>query len=159
MKQSKEVTITQTEALIIIAFCAGKTKSQIIEERGITESTWSCQITGLRDKLTGGWKDDAPKALSITRQILIQISEIIAENKNPLIQPDVISSRSLMREIHKSGKCTPHEVQIGQALCNYGMVSIGRVMLVGERHYVWALPGIDRKTAAGRIHARMIGHR
>jgi hypothetical protein len=159
MRNSKEITITQTEALILLALMAGKTKAQIIHERSISESTWFNHIRAIRDKITGGWKDDAPtvKTPSMVDQIKAEILSVVQEGKNPLIQSDVISSFALMGEIRKRNKCYPCDAQVAQGLKSSGMVSVGRMLLVGTRHYLWALPGIDRVQAAGRIHARMMG--
>lgn len=156
MKQSKIVELTHTEVLIILALAAGKTRRDIIAERGITPPTWFSQIATLRGKLTGGWKDDAPAVISMTRQLLTEIEEITTHGKHTLVQKDVISSRALMREIILRGKCLPCAPQVAQALSAFGMVSVGRLLLVGERHCLWALPGIDRNHAVVRVHARML---
>lgn len=163
MKETKKITVSRTEALIMLALLRGKTKDNIIRERGIVESTWFGQIGSIREKLTGGWNDEsalfAPRVPSMSSQIIGQISELLSTGRNPLVQKDVISSRSLMLEILKAEKCRPCEAQVSQALKEYGLVAVGRVLLVGQRHYLWALPGIDRNHAAGRVHARLMGQK
>jgi hypothetical protein len=162
MKDSKTITITRTEALIVQALLAGKTKNEITMERGIADSTWFNHIGAIREKLAGGWKDDAPsipKVPSMIQQIQAEILALIEERVCSLIQLDVISSRSLMREIRKRGNCYPCDVQISQALKAHGMVTVGRMLLAGERHYLWSLPNINRNEAAARVHERLLGHR
>jgi len=156
MKNSKNISITQTEALIVLALLSGKTKEQILVERGIVESTWFNHIGSIREKLTGGWKDSAPEPPTMADQIKDEILFLVKEGKNPLIQEDVISSRSLMLEIRKRNKCYPCDAQVAQGLKGYGMESAGRMLIAGERHYLWAQPGIDRNHAVARVQTRMM---
>jgi hypothetical protein len=157
MKNSKSISITQTEALIVLASLSGKTKEEIMVERGIVESTWFNHIGSIREKLTGGWKDSTtPEIPTMVDQIKAEILFLVQEGRNPLIQEDVISSRSLMLEIRKRNKCYPCDAQIAQGLKSYGMESAGRMLIVGERHYLWAQPGIDRNHAVARVQTRMM---
>jgi hypothetical protein len=159
MRNSKEITITQTEALILLALMEGKTKAQIIHERNISESTWFNHVRSIRDKITGGWKDDAPtvKLPSMADQIKAEILSLVQDGKNPLIQSDVISSFALMGEIRRRNKCYPCDAQVAQGIKGCGMVSVGRMLLLGTRHYLWALPGMERNQAVARVHARLMG--
>jgi len=159
MRQTKEITISQTEALLLIALCSGKEKPDILKERGITASTWFFHMSEIRKKLTGGWKDDTltVKTPSMADQVKAEILSIVEEGKNPLIQSDVISSFALMGEIRRRNKCYPCDAQVAQGLRGQGMVSVGRMLLVGTRHYLWALPGMERNQAVARVHARLMG--
>lgn len=162
MKSSKQINITRTEALIVLALCAGKTKDEIIKEQQIVESTWFNHLKSIREKLSGGWRDDSPevpKTPSMIANVKMEIDALVKSGRHPLIQKDVISSRALMREILISKSCYPCDVQVAQALRSWGLVSVGRMLIVGERHCLWALPGIVRNEAAGRIVSRMMGNR
>ena len=156
MKESKQVTITKAEALALIALCSGRTKNDICEDFEIKEGTWGVRMNTIAKKLSGGWRDEAESKPTMTSRILEDLTHLLEAGTNPLIQPDALSSRALMRELLKIGNCRPAETQLGQALRSYGMRSAGRMMISGERHYIWTALGTGREQAVGIIRSRLL---
>lgn len=159
MKQSKEIAITQSEATFLITLLAHTprtVKLNLSYERGITESAWNATASTIREKLSGGWREEKPAPPTMLFQLKRIIENLTAEGCNPLVQKDVISSNSLMLEILKGKTCLPSTVQVAQALTQMDYHSVGRILLVGQRHYLWALASIDRGHAVSRVHARLL---
>ena len=159
MKDSKNVNLTRTEALMLQSLLIGKTKEKIIQERGITLSTWYTQAGAIRDKLSVGWRDDAPitpPAPTMIQNIQMEIEALVKDGRNLLVSEDIISSRMLMVQIRERRNCYPCDAQVSQALSRHGYCAVGRVLVGGTRHYIWAKPGIDRNIAAGMVYSRFL---
>jgi DNA polymerase III delta prime subunit len=75
------------------------------------------------------------------------IRRLLIEADYPLVQYDIVSSKQLMDVLHlEEGLARCSSQQVGQVLREEGYKQTGRVMLSGERHYLWARNGVDEKT-------------
>lgn len=84
------------------------------------------------------------------------VRRMLVEADYPLLQYDICSSKTILDALHlEEGMTRATSQQISNILREEGLRQLGRFMIAGERHYIWARHGIDDEKAVDRAADRV----
>ena len=155
MRESKLIQVTRDESLLLLSLLAGQPLQTIQRDREWADQTLQAHVGAVRKKLSGGWREDRPETLPMTRRLYIEMEEIFREGATPLVQRDLLSSRVLAMGIRARGNCSPSDSQVAQCLRTHGYLPLGRVLLAGRQHYIWGTSAMDQVVTASLIRSRL----